>query len=67
MDKKNIATNRRMKFIVLSEIHSAVSVKIFAKVPYPQHYDTGCLDEKSLGCIELRIVVVETIVVLWEV
>ena len=27
-----------------------LSVKIFAKVPYPQHYyDTGCLDEESLG------------------
>jgi len=25
-------------------------VKIFAKVPYPQHYyNTGCLDEESLG------------------
>ena len=42
-------------------------VKIFAKIPYPQHYDTGCLDEESLKCIGLRIVLVETIVVLWEV
>jgi len=26
------------------------SVKIFAKVSYPQHYyNTGCLDEESLG------------------
>jgi len=25
-------------------------VKIFAKVPYPQHYyNTECLDEESLG------------------
>ena len=43
------------------------NVKIFAKVPYPQHYDTGCLDEESLECIGLRIVLVETMVVLWEV
>lgn len=27
-----------------------VVVKIFAKVPYRQHYyDTGCVDEESLG------------------
>jgi len=27
-----------------------VVVKIFAKVPHPQHYyNTGCLDEESLG------------------
>ena len=44
-----------------------MSVKIFAKVPYPQHYDTGYLDEESLGSIWIRIVVVETMVVLWEV
>ena len=31
------------------------AVKIFAKVPYPQHYDTGCLDEESLGCIGLGL------------
>ena len=42
-------------------------VKIFARVPYPQHYDTGCLDEESLECIGLRIEVVETMVVLWGV
>jgi len=35
---------------LLDRFDGHISVKIFAKVPYPQHYyNTGCLDEESLG------------------
>jgi len=34
----------------LRETDRGVTVRIFVTVPYPQHYyDTGCLDEESLG------------------
>ena len=42
-------------------------VKLFAKVPYPQHhYDAGRLDEGVRMLKGLRNMVVEVIVVLWE-
>ena len=41
-----------------------VRVKIFAKVPYLQHYDdTGCLDEESWVLERLRNMEVEAMVV----
>ena len=45
-----LAMGKRLLILSQSLLPVAASVKIFAKVPYHQpYYDTGCLDEESLG------------------